>query len=58
MSPHLYKKRKGGPAPTFTPFTSGAGVNYATQCFLTPNIPGCFPGFTPADPDADAIDPN
>jgi hypothetical protein len=41
---------------TFTNFTQG--INYVTQCFLTPNIQGCFgTNFVPADPDADAVDP-
>jgi phospholipase C len=41
---------------TFTPFTQG--IKYATDCFLTPKIQGCFgSSFAPADPDADAVDP-
>jgi hypothetical protein len=32
------------------------GINYATQCFLTPSAQGCFPGFQPADPDGDDVD--
>jgi phospholipase C len=40
---------------TFTNFTQG--INYATQCFLIPEIPTCFgPSFAPSDPDADAVD--
>jgi hypothetical protein len=39
---------------TFTPLTQG--INYKTQCFITPDTQGCFPGFTPSDPDADAVD--
>jgi hypothetical protein len=39
----------------FTPFTQG--INYATQCFITPKIQGCFgSNFTPSDPDSDAVD--
>jgi phospholipase C len=42
-------------ARSFTPLTQG--INYKTQCFLTPKIPTCFgPNFEPADPDADAVD--
>jgi phospholipase C len=45
----------GGSASTFTPFTQG--VNYPTQCFITPTAQGCFgPSFTPTDPDDDAVD--
>ena len=44
-----------GSASTFTPFTQG--VNYPTQCFITPAAQGCFgPSFTPTDPDDDAVD--
>jgi hypothetical protein len=44
----------GGPS-TFTPLTQG--INYKTQCFLTPDTPNCFgPNFSPADPDDDAVD--
>jgi Phosphoesterase family len=46
----------GGGPRTFMPFTQG--VNYPTQCFITPAAQGCFgSGFSPADPDADAVDP-
>jgi hypothetical protein len=39
----------------FTPFTQG--INYRTQCFLTPSVEDCFgASFTPADPDDDAVD--
>jgi hypothetical protein len=42
-----------GSPSTFASFIA----NYPTQCFLTPNINGCFgPSFTPADPDDDAVD--
>jgi len=43
----------GGNASTFTPFTQG--VNYPTQCFVTPSAQGCFgSSFTTTDPDNDA----
>jgi hypothetical protein len=43
-----------GPS-TFTPFTQG--INYRTQCFLTPSMEDCFgASFAPADPDDDAVD--
>ncbi|HSZ02593.1 MAG TPA: hypothetical protein VK788_24070 [Terriglobales bacterium] len=46
----------GGGPRTFIPFTQG--VNYPTQCFITPTAQGCFgSNFEPADPDADAVDP-
>jgi Phosphoesterase family len=39
---------------TFTPFTTQIGpTKYAPQCFHTPNIEGCWPGFTPQPPDTD-----
>ncbi len=42
----------GGSASTFTPFTQG--VNYPTQCFITPTAQGCFgSSFTPTNPDDD-----
>ena len=45
----------GGSASTFTPFTQG--VNYRTQCFLTPSVEDCFgASFAPADPDDDAVE--
>jgi hypothetical protein len=41
---------------TFTPLTQG--INYGTNCFLVPTDPNCFgSNFVPADPDADAVDP-
>jgi hypothetical protein len=40
---------------TFAPFTQG--INYRTQCFLTPSVEDCFgASFAPADPDDDAVD--
>jgi hypothetical protein len=39
----------------FTPVAT-EGINYSTQCFLTPAAQGCFAGFQPADPDADDVD--
>ena len=45
----------GSGPTTFTPFTQG--INYKTQCFLTPSMEDCFgASFTPADPDDDAVD--
>ena len=41
----------------FTPLTQG--INYKTQCFITPGITGCFGlNFTASDPDADGVDPD
>ena len=40
---------------TFAPFTQG--INYRTQCFLTPSVEDCFgASFAPADPDDDAVE--
>jgi phospholipase C len=40
---------------TFTAFTQG--INYRTECFITPKAAHCFgSNFTPSDPDADAVD--
>jgi phospholipase C len=39
-------------ANPFTPFTQG--INYQTECFITPKIKSCFgSGFAPSDPDGD-----
>jgi phospholipase C len=47
----------GGGPTTFVPFTPQQGINYTTQCFITPKAQACFgTNFKPTDPDADAVD--
>jgi hypothetical protein len=47
----------GGSPTAFAPFTPQEGVNYITQCFITPKTQSCFgTNFKATDPDADAVD--